>query len=65
MSEIIGVIIFCVSIGAFFGTIAVGFIGEGVLAHRYKKFYETTEEGKSYIALYTRGTVWAANTIGL
>lgn len=46
MSETIGVIIFCVSIGAFFGAIAVGFIGEGVLAHRYRKFYETTEEGR-------------------
>lgn len=55
MGEIIGAIIFYVFVGVFFGTIAVGFIGEAVLTRRYKKFYETTEEGKKlYCALYTK-----------
>lgn len=55
MGEIIGAIIFWTFIGGFFGTIAVCFIGEEVLARRYKKFYETTEEGKKlYCALYTK-----------
>lgn len=55
MDEIIGVIIFWIFIGGFFGTVAVCFIGEEVLSRRYKKFYETTEEGKKlYCALYTK-----------
>lgn len=55
MSEIIGAIIFWTFIGGFFGTVAVCLIGEEVLARRYKKFYETTEEGKRlYCALYTK-----------
>lgn len=54
MGEIIGAIIFGTFIGGFFGTVAACFIGEEVLARRYKKFYETTEEGKKlYCALYT------------
>ena len=54
MSEIIGAIIFWTFIGGFFGTFAVCFIGEEVLSRRYKKFYETTEEGKKlYCASYT------------
>ena len=54
MGEIIGAIIFWVFIGGFFGIITVCFIGETVLTRRYKKFYETTEEGKKlYCALYT------------
>ena len=55
MGEIIGAIIFWTFIGGFFGAVAVCFIGEEVLSRRYKKFYETTEEGKKlYCALYTK-----------
>lgn len=55
MGEIIGAIFFWTFIGGFFGTVAVCLIGEEVLARRYKKFYETTEEGKGlYCALYTK-----------
>lgn len=57
MGEIIGEIIFWTVISGFcvlLGSIVVCFIGEAVLARRYKKFYETTEEGKKlYCALYT------------
>lgn len=53
MNGIIEIIIFIVC-GVFWTTIAICFSGEGVLSHRYKKFYETTEEGrKLYCALYT------------
>ncbi len=54
MGEIIRAIIFWVFISGFLGTVAVCFIGEEALARRYKRFYETTEEGKKlYCALYT------------
>ena len=67
MDELIEVIIFWAIIGGFFGTVAVCFIGEEVLARRYKRFYETTEEGKKlYCALYTKDHLgsrkaWLAN----
>lgn len=53
MNGIVEIIIFvacCMTLFAF----ACCFSSEGVLSHRYKKFYETTEEGrKLYTALYT------------
>lgn len=53
MNGVIELIIF-IACGAIWTTIAICFSGIGVLSHRYKKFYETTEEGrKLYCALYT------------
>ena len=54
MNRIVEIIIFIVC-GVVLFTVAIFFSGDGVLAHRYKKFYETTEEGrKLYYALYTK-----------
>lgn len=54
MSEIIEIIFLILSCGVLVA-VAVCFIGEAVLTHRYNKFYETTEEGKKlYCALYTK-----------
>ena len=54
MNRIVEIIIFIVC-GVVWITIAICFSSDGVLAHRYKKFYETTEEGrKLYYALYTK-----------
>ena len=54
MNRIVEIIIFIVC-GVVWITIAICFSSDGVLAHRYKKFYETTEEGrKLYLALYTK-----------
>lgn len=53
MNGIVEIIIF-VACGMTLAAFAFCFSGEGVLSHRYKKFYETTEEGrKLYTALYT------------
>lgn len=38
--------------------------GSYIITWRYKRFYETTEEGKSFTALYIRKIAWAVNTIG-
>ena len=54
MNRIVEIIIFIVC-GVVLFTVAICFSSDGVLAHRYKKFYETTEEGrKLYYALYTK-----------
>ena len=54
MNRIVEIIIFIVC-GVVLFTVAICFSSDGVLAHRYKKFYETTEEGrKLYLALYTK-----------
>lgn len=54
MNGIIGIIIF-IGCGVVWTTFAICFSSEGILAHRYKRFYETTEEGKKlYCALYTK-----------
>ena len=54
MNRIVEIIIFIVY-GVVLFTVAICFSSDGVLAHRYKKFYETTEEGKNlYCALYTK-----------
>lgn len=59
MSGIVEMIIFIVC-GVVYITVAICFSSEGVLAHRYKKFYETTEEGrKLYLALYTKDRLGA------
>lgn len=53
MGGIVEVILLVFSCGVLCA-VAVCFIGEAVLTRRYKKFYETTEEGKKlYCALYT------------
>lgn len=53
MNGIIGIIIF-IACGVVWTAFAICFSSEGVLSHRYKKFYETTEEGrKLYCAQYT------------
>lgn len=53
MNGIEEIIIFA-ACGMTWAAFAFCFSSEGVLSHRYKKFYETTEEGKKlYIALYT------------
>lgn len=52
MSEIIEIILLILSCGVLVAVV-VCFIGTAVLTHRYKKFYETTEEGKKlYHARY-------------
>lgn len=38
--------------------------GSYIITWRYKRFYETTEEGKSSIVPYTRKTASEVNTIG-
>lgn len=54
MNGIIGIIIF-IGCGVAWTSVAICFSSEGVLSHRYKKFYETTEAGrKLYYALYTK-----------
>lgn len=68
MSEIIEIILLILSCGVLVAG-AVCFIGIAVLTHRYKKFYETTEEGKKlYCALYTKDRLgskhdWLINQI--
>lgn len=68
MNGIVGIIIFIVC-GAAWTAVAICFSSEGVLSHRYKKFYETTEEGKKlYCALYTKDRLgskhdWLVNQI--
>nr|DAQ94103.1 MAG TPA: hypothetical protein [Caudoviricetes sp.] len=53
MNGIVEIIIFA-ACGMTLAAFSFCFCSEGVLSHRYKKFYETTEEGKKlYIALYT------------
>lgn len=53
MNGIEEIIIFA-ACGMTWAAFAFCFSSEGVLSHRYKKFYETTEEGKKlYIVLYT------------
>lgn len=53
MNGIMEIIIFIVC-GVAWIAVAICFSSEGVLSHRYKKFYETTEEGKKlYCAQYT------------
>lgn len=50
-----GTIMISMSALALVLTIVYCLTGIGVLSHRYKKFYETTEEGKKlYCALYTK-----------
>lgn len=53
MSEIVEIILLIACCGVL-GAVAICFISETVLTHRYKKFYETTEDGKKlYYARYT------------
>ena len=55
MNRIVEIMIFIVC-GVVWITIAICFSSDGVLAHRYKKFYETTEEGrKLYYVQYELG----------
>ena len=60
------IIVLCVVVVLMYLVCAVGFC---VLARRYKKFYETTEEGKKlYCALYTKDRLgskhdWLVNKI--
>ncbi len=54
MNGIVEIILLIACCGVL-GAVVVCLIGEEVLARRYKKFYETTEEGKKlYHALYTK-----------
>ena len=54
MNVIVEIILLIACCGVL-GAAAICLIGEEVLARRYKKFYETTEEGrKLYCALYTK-----------
>ena len=54
MNRIVEIILLIACCGVL-GAVVVCLIGEEVLARRYKKFYETTEEGKKlYHALYTK-----------
>lgn len=54
MNVIVEIILLIACCGVL-GAVAICLIGEEVLARRYKKFYETTEEGrKLYCALYTK-----------
>ena len=54
MNGIVEIIIF-IACGVVWIAVTICFSSEGVLSHRYKKFYETTEEGKKlYCALYTK-----------
>lgn len=68
MNGIMEIIIFIVC-GVAWTAVAICFSSEGVLSHRYKKFYETTEEGKKlYCALYTKDRLgskhdWLVNQI--
>ena len=61
------IIVLCVVVVLMYLVCAVGFC---VLARRYKKFYETTEEGKKlYCALYTKDRLgskhdWLVNQMG-
>ncbi len=64
MNRIVEIILLIACCGVL-GAVVVCLIGEEVLARRYKKFYETTEEGKNYITLYIQKTVSEAGTIGL
>lgn len=68
MNGIMEIIIFIVC-GVAWTAVTICFSSEGVLSHRYKKFYETTEEGKKlYCALYTKDRLgskhdWLVNQI--
>ena len=54
MNGIVEIIIFA-ACGMTLAAFSFCFCSEGVLSHRYKKFYETTEEGRElYCALYTK-----------
>ena len=61
------IIVLCIVVVLMYLVCAVGFC---VLARRYKKFYETTEEGKKlYHALYTKDRLdskhdWLLNQMG-
>lgn len=68
MNGIVEIILLIVCCGVL-GAVVVCLIGQEVLARRYKKFYETTEEGKKlYCALYTKDRLgskhdWLVNQI--